>query len=83
MNPSDDHRAVSPMFWPDLRRSAPALIATAGYDSLLDEGDRYPDMLRAAGTDVRLRRYPSLIPGFLSIAGGIRPKKDVWRRSCA
>jgi acetyl esterase len=82
LNPDDDRRAVSPMFWPDLRRSAPAVIATAGYDPLVDEGDRYADMLRAAGTVVRHRKYPSLIHGFLSIAGGVTAARTAIDELC-
>jgi acetyl esterase len=82
LNPGDDRRAVSPMFWPDLGRSAPAVIATAGYDPLVDEGDRYADMLRAAGTAVRHRRYPSLIHGFLSIAGGVAAARAAVDELC-
>lgn len=82
LNPADDRRAVSPMFWPDLRGSAPALIATAGYDPLVDEGDRYADMLRAAGTLVRHRKYPSLIHGFLSIAGGVTAARAAIDELC-
>lgn len=71
LNPEDDRRAASPIYWPSLAGSARALIATAGYDPLVDEGDRYAELLRVAGTEVTLRRYPSLIHGFLSIAGGV------------
>jgi acetyl esterase len=73
---------VSPMFWPDLRGSAPALVVTAGYDPLVDEGDRYADLLRAAGTEVRHRRYPSLIHGFLSIAGGVTAARAAIDELC-
>jgi acetyl esterase len=82
MNPTDDRRAVSPMFWPDLRGSAPAVVATAGFDPLVDEGDRYADMLRAAGTEVRHRRYPSLIHGFLSLAGGVTAARAAIDELC-
>jgi acetyl esterase/lipase len=82
LNASDDRRAISPMFWPDLRRSAPALIATAGYDPLVDEGDRYAELLRAAGTEARLRRYPSLIHGFLSLAGGVTAARAAIDELC-
>jgi acetyl esterase len=82
LNPSDDRRAASPMYWPDLRGSAPALIATAGYDPLVDEGDRYAEMLRAAGTSVRHRRYPSLIHGFLSLAGGVTAARAAVDEMC-
>lgn len=69
LSPEDDRRAISPRYWPSLRGSAPALIATAGYDPLIDEGDAYAEQLRAAGTPVVLRRYAGLIHGFLSMAG--------------
>jgi acetyl esterase len=82
LNPSDDRRAVSPMFWPDLRGAASTLIATAGYDPLVDEGDRYADLLRAAGTEVRHRRYPSLIHGFLSLAGGVTAARAAIDELC-
>ena len=82
LNPTDDRRAVSPMFWPDLRGSARALIATAGYDPLVDEGDRYADMLRAAGTEVRHRHYPSLIHGYLSLAGGVSAARAAIDELC-
>jgi acetyl esterase len=83
LNPTDDRRAVSPMFWPDHRGSARAVIATAGYDPLIDEGDRYADILRAAGTEVRHRRYPSLIHGFLSLAGAVAAARGAIDELCA
>ncbi|MBC7976598.1 MAG: alpha/beta hydrolase [Myxococcales bacterium] len=83
LNPTDDRRAVSPWFWPTLRGSARALIATAGYDPLVDEGDRYADKLRAAGTAVRLRQYPSLVHGFLSMAGVVVAARAAIDELCA
>jgi acetyl esterase len=83
LDPSDDRRAASPMFWSDLRGAAPALLATAGYDPLVDEGARYADMLRAAGTDVHHRLYPSLIHGFLSLAGGVAAARAAIDELCA
>lgn len=83
LNPTDDRRAVSPMFWPTLHGSARALVVTAGYDPLIDEGDRYAGMLRAAGTEVRHRRYPSLIHGFLSLAGGVTAARAAIDEVCA
>lgn len=71
LNPTDDPRGASPMFWPELRGSARTLLATAGFDPLVDEAAQYADLLRAAGTEVRHRLYPSLIHGFLSFAGGV------------
>ncbi|HEX7841583.1 MAG TPA: alpha/beta hydrolase [Kofleriaceae bacterium] len=83
LNPTDDRKAVSPMFWPTLKGTARAIIATAGYDPHIDEGDRYVEMLRAAGTEVRHRRYPSLIHGFLSLAGGVTAARAAIDELCA
>ncbi|HMG21267.1 MAG TPA: alpha/beta hydrolase [Kofleriaceae bacterium] len=82
LNPNDDRRAASPMFWSDHRGAARALIATAGYDPLVDEGERYADLLRAAGTEVRHRSYPSLIHGFLSLAGGVAAARAAVDELC-
>ncbi|HEY4244610.1 MAG TPA: alpha/beta hydrolase [Kofleriaceae bacterium] len=67
-----DERPASPWFWPEVRDSAPAIVATAGYDPLVEEGDAWAARLRAAGVPVRHRRYPSLIHGFVSMGGGVR-----------
>ncbi len=72
LHPDDDRRAISPQYWPDLRGAAPAIVATAGYDPLVDEGDTYAARLRDAGVAVRHRRYPALVHGFLSLAGAVR-----------
>lgn len=82
LGPGDDRRAVSPMFWPDHRGAARALIATAGYDPLVDEGDRYAELLERAGTQVRHRRYGSLIHGFLSLAGGVAAARAAVDELC-
>jgi acetyl esterase len=82
LNPTDDRRAASPMHWLDLRGSATTLITTAGYDPLVDEGERYADILRAAGTEVRHRRYASLIHGYLSLAGGVTAARTALDELC-
>jgi acetyl esterase len=83
LHPTDDRRAASPMFFQDLRGSAPAIVCTAGFDPLVDEGDAYAERLRAAGVSVRHRRYPSLIHGYVSLAGAVAAARAAIDEVCA
>lgn len=48
----------------DLAGVAPAIVATAGYDPISDDGIRYAEALAEAGTPVEHLHFPSLIHGF-------------------
>lgn len=65
-----DPRA-SPLLAADLAGQPPALVITAGFDPLRDEGRAYADRLRAAGVDVAHREYPGQIHAFVSLTRAI------------
>jgi acetyl esterase/lipase len=64
---ADDSR-VSPLKAAELSGLAPALVLTAGFDPLRDEGNEYAAALRLAGVTVDHRQFDALTHGFASIA---------------
>jgi acetyl esterase len=79
-----DQRTGSPAYWPAqaLAGAAPAIVITAGFDPLVEEGDAWAERLRQAGVPVRHRREASLIHGFLSLAGAIDEARAATDRIC-
>jgi acetyl esterase len=62
---------ASPLRAPHLAGQPPALIVTAGFDPLRDEGRAYGDRLREAGVEVVYREYPGQIHAFVSLTKAI------------
>ncbi len=53
----------------DFANLAPAIVVTAEFDPLLDDGYIYAEALRKAGNTVLYREYEGQIHGFFSLAG--------------
>ncbi|MGD9981594.1 MAG: alpha/beta hydrolase [Hyphomonadaceae bacterium] len=64
VDPADPR--ISPIRTQDLRGLAPALIYTAGFDMLLDQGEAYAHRLEEAGVKVSYTRFDSLPHGFVA-----------------
>ena len=63
------HRAdptLSPLHG-DVTGVAPAVVATAQFDVLRDQGTAYADKMRAAGVPVEVTNYPTLVHSFVDL----------------
>ncbi|MCY4358154.1 MAG: alpha/beta hydrolase [Gammaproteobacteria bacterium] len=64
----------------DLSGLPSAILITAGFDPLRDEGQAYADRLQQFGVSVTHWCYTDMIHAFLSFAGGIAAGEDAIRR---
>lgn len=67
---------VSPILEKDLSGLPDALVITAGFDLLRDEGLEYAERLKNAGVPVTYHCFESTIHGFMSFAGALDAGKE-------
>ena len=71
---------ASPCEATDLSDQPPALVVTAGFDPLRDEGKAYADALAGAGVPVTYRCYDDQVHGFFGMGflpGGMELATEV------
>lgn len=77
---------VNPYFAPlrhaDHSGLPPAVVVTAEYDPLLDEGKAYADRLTAAGVPVAYRCYEGTIHGFVTFYQAVDKGRDAIAFAC-
>jgi acetyl esterase len=87
ISPAD---AANPLACPlrarDLGRLPPALVVTAEYDPLRDEGEYYAAAMRKAGVATEMKRWPGMnhgfffFPGIVDTAGAAMDEACEWVR---
>lgn len=60
---------LSPLMETQLEGLAPAIVVTAGFDPLVDQGKAYAERLKDSGVEVEYRCFDSLAHGFTAFMG--------------
>lgn len=75
--------AASPLFATDLRGVAPAIVQTAGFDALRDEGDAYAKKLAEFDVNVTHRCERTLLHGYAHLGAMVPAAEEALRWGCA
>jgi len=76
-----DNPEVSPLLASNVSGLPPALVITAEFDPLRDEGEAYAERLRQAGVPVTISRYPGMIHAFVSMRGVLAGGREAIRET--
>lgn len=74
---------ISPALAADHRNLPPALVITAGYDPLCDEGRAYAELLQRAGNRIEYLDYAGQIHGFITMGRVIAQANDAVAQCAA
>ena len=77
------HPYASPLRAESLANLPPALVLTAEFDPLRDEGEAYAARLKAAGNQVECLRFDGLIHGFFAHGAAIPASRPGMEKVCA
>jgi acetyl esterase len=72
---------ISPLRVADVAGVAPALVLTAEFDPLRDEGEAYARRLAEAGVPVQMHRYDGMVHAFFGLSAAFDASRDAIDRA--